>query len=87
MLKIKEAKGLIKAFLKWQKYAGITIPYCGIYLIKEQINNPALIRHERKHEEQIRTLGAIRFLIAYWYFCFKYGYYMNPLEIEARAVE
>lgn len=86
-LPIKEAKHLIRAFLLWRKFAGITIPYFGIYLLKEQINNPALIRHERKHEEQINQLGVIRFVLAYWYFCSKYGYYLNQLEIEARSVE
>ena len=87
MLKIKRAWGPIKWFLDFQQFAAITIPYCGIYIIEGCENNQALIRHERKHEEQINRLGAVRFVISYWYFCFKFGYYQNPFEIEARAAE
>ena len=86
MLKIKPASGLIKLFLNFQKFAAITIPYCGIYVLKGY-ETSALLRHERKHEEQINQLGAIRFVLAYWYFCFKFGYYANPFEIEARGAE
>jgi len=86
MLKIKPARGLIKWFLNFQQFKAITIPYMGIYII-EGFESAALIRHERKHEEQINRLGAIRFVISYWYFCFKFGYYLNPFEVEARAAE
>jgi hypothetical protein len=87
MLKVKVAKGLIRWFLHYKHFAAITIPHCGIYVVEGFQESPYLIRHERKHEEQIKKLGTIRFLITYFYFCAKYGYYNNPLEIEARSVE
>lgn len=86
-LQIKEATGVIKWFLNNRHFQAITIPYCGIYIVKNAMTMDYLIRHERKHEEQINKLGAFRFVLAYFYFCFKYGYFMNPFEIEARAAE
>jgi hypothetical protein len=87
MLKVKTAKGLIKWFLYKKHFCAITIPYCGIYIVDGFQESPYLLRHERKHEEQINRLGAVRFLLTYWYYCFKYGYLDNPLEIEARSAE
>ena len=47
----------------------------------------ALIRHERKHIEQINKYGKIGYLIMWNYYNAKYGYLNNPLEIEARKAE
>ena len=43
--------------------------------------------HERMHVEQWRRHGRMRFLARYLYYHFRYGYWDNPFEIEARRAE
>lgn len=43
--------------------------------------------HELKHVEQYRLMGFWKFLGYYLYYSAKYGYYHNPLEVEARHAE
>jgi hypothetical protein len=49
--------------------------------------SPAWVRHELKHVEQFQRYGLVRFLLLYSWYSFKYGYYNNPFEIEAREAE
>jgi len=49
--------------------------------------SPALIRHERKHLEQIERYGKVGYLLMWNFYNLKYGYANNPLEIEAREAE
>lgn len=49
--------------------------------------NPRLIKHELKHVEQYERLGFLSFLLKYLWFSLLYGYYNNPLEVEARQAE
>ena len=37
-----------------------------------------------KHLEQIKRDGRIKFTIKYIYWLYRYGYFLNPYEIEAR---
>ncbi len=85
MLPVKTAEGVIAWFLKSQGHWAITLPN-GIYVLPGR-EYPWLIRHERKHEEQMRRLGVARFLIAYLYYQARYGYEDNPFEQEARLAE
>jgi uncharacterized metal-binding protein len=50
-------------------------------------SSPKLIRHELKHVEQYQRYGLLKFLWLYGKYSMKYGYYQNPLEVEARAAE
>lgn len=86
MIPIKPATGLILWFLKLQGVWGITLPWA-IYIMEEHIHKDWLIRHERKHEEQMQRLGVFRFLVTYLWYQVKYGYHDNPFEVEARSVE
>ncbi len=54
---------------------------------KDFVKSPSLVRHELKHVEQYKKMGFLTFLVVYLYYSLKYGYYNNPLEIEARAAE
>ena len=54
---------------------------------KEFVKSPSLVRHELKHVEQYKRMGFFTFLVVYLYYSIRYGYYNNPLEIEARAAE
>lgn len=47
----------------------------------------ALRRHEGAHRDQWRRGYYIGFLITYLYFHFKFGYWNNPYEVEARISE
>jgi hypothetical protein len=46
-----------------------------------------VLRHEQAHVEQWKRHGLLRFLFAYVWFHFRYGYDRNPFEVEARAAE
>lgn len=81
---IKEAKHLVKLFLVSTGYAGITLPPFGIYILKERINETTLRNHELVHWEQYKKLGTIGFYAKYLYYNLKYGYWNNPMEVEAR---
>jgi predicted urease superfamily metal-dependent hydrolase len=50
-------------------------------------SSPRLIKHELKHVEQYKRMGFFTFLIVYGWYSLKYGYYKNPLEMEAREAE
>lgn len=41
-------------------------------------------KHEDKHKEQYQRYGFLGFLGKYFSLLIKYGYWNNPLEIEAR---
>lgn len=45
------------------------------------------LRHELKHIEQYRKMGFFPFIYKYLILSLKHGYYLNPLEIEARLAE
>lgn len=51
------------------------------------INNRAWMNHELAHVAQYQRYGLLNFLVRYGWYCLRYGYYNNPLEIEARAAE
>lgn len=54
---------------------------------EEFLTDKNWVKHELKHIEQYKKYGYIGFLTRYLWFSFKYGYYNNPLEIEAREAE
>ncbi len=55
---------------------------------KEQFkSSKRLIKHELKHVEQYARLGFVPFLLVYGWYSLRYGYYNNPLEVEARNAE
>lgn len=83
MLDIRPATGLIRFVLRRTGFGGVTLPWA-IYLLPERIDDLALIRHERKHAEQIERMGAVRFYATYLYQVLRHGYRNAPLEIEAR---
>ena len=54
---------------------------------EEIVSNTELLRHEVMHIKQWKREGAFLFLYKYIKFSFQFGYYNNPLEIEARKAE
>ncbi len=86
-MRIAEARGLIRWYLRATGYAGITLPPCGVYLLAERMDDARLRRHEAAHWRQYRERGARRFYAVYLWWLARVGYDAHPMEIEARAAE
>ncbi len=82
------AKMIVKvadAFNEFNIHAVAIWPW--IFVLPEYAGDEKLIRHERKHLDQWKRYLIIAFLPVYLYYHFKYGYWDNPLEVEARDAE
>jgi hypothetical protein len=53
----------------------------------ELLNNSGYLRHEVAHVKQWLREGYFLFPLKYLWYSLKHGYYHNPFEIEARAME
>ena len=62
------------------------MPWKTIYLLPSHLNDAGLIAHEKVHVEQIVRLGPFKFTFLYLWYNLKYGYWDNPLEVEARTL-
>ena len=49
--------------------------------------NPEWIKHQNMHKAQYLRYGWFGFMWRYIYYNIRYGYFDNPLEIEARKAE
>lgn len=57
-------------------------------LIRRGVNLTAgLLAHELAHVRQWQLLGKCRFVWLYTRHLIRYGYWLHPLEIEARAAQ
>lgn len=76
-------------FLRWllRKFDAITLPPVGIYVKEERMNDAVLIRHEMCHWEQYKRMGVFKFYALYLWYSMRYGYWNNPMEIEARKAQ
>lgn len=61
-------------------YVRSDVPVCGYSYL-------ALIGHELVHVGQYRKLGTEMFLQLYWTYSIEYGYWSNPLEVQAYQVQ
>jgi len=83
----RTATGLIAAYMKLCGFHGWASFWNTIYVLPGHEHNERLLRHERKHLEQIERDGRLVFSIRYlWWLC-RYGYWNNPYEVEARRAE
>lgn len=86
-MQVRTATGLIAWYMWLCGFDGWASFWRTIYVLPDFENDQRLLRHERCHLEQIERDGRALFSIKYlWWLC-RYGYYMNPYEIEARAAE
>jgi hypothetical protein len=51
------------------------------------LSDDAYLRHEVAHVHQWQKHGYLMFAVKYLWYSFRYGYYNNPFEAEARAME
>ena len=84
---IRTAFGPILWYMKTCGFQGWTSFWNVIYMAPGYELHEALIRHERKHLEQMQRDGKLVYLIKYTWWLLRYGYKMNPYEVEARAAE
>lgn len=84
---IRTAHGLIAAYMNLCGFKGWTSFWGVIYMLPGYESNQRLLRHERKHLEQIERDGRILFALKYSWWTITHGYYMNPYEVESRAAE
>jgi hypothetical protein len=68
-----------------RRYVAITLG-SHVLTTRSQLGERTL-RHERAHIEQWRRYGVISFLVRYLWCHFRYGYWRNPFEVEARRAE
>lgn len=83
---LRPATGMIRWFLTRFGYAAITMPWRVVYTLPGQATT-RLLRHEAKHLEQMDRAGTVVFLCKYFWWLARYGYYLNPYEVEARSAE
>ena len=81
---IRPAPFPLAFLLRRSGFGGITLPWAA-YILPERMDDHALIAHEKRHVEQIRRMGAMRFYLTYLWQWARYGYRAMPLEREARG--
>lgn len=86
-MNVRIAAGLIAAYMRLFGFYGWTSFWRTVYVLPGHENNERLLRHERCHLEQIERDGRILFSIKYLWWLARYGYWLNPYEIEAREAE
>ena len=86
-MNIRTATGLLSWLMRRAGFAGWASFWNTIYVLPGYEHDQRLLRHERKHLEQIERDGRLLFAIKYSWLTLRYGYYMNPYEVEARAAE
>jgi hypothetical protein len=86
-MSVKTASGLILLYMRVCGFDGWASFWRVVYLRPGYEGNARLIRHEKKHLEQIERDGRILFTVKYLYWMARFGYWLNPYEIEARAAE
>ena len=84
---IRTATGLIAAYMRMCGFKGWASFWRTIYVLPGREHDQRLLRHERKHIEQIERDGRLLFAIKYSWWALRYGYWKNPYEVQARAAE
>lgn len=86
-MNVRTATGLIAAYMRVCGFAGWASFWNAIYVLPGHDSDERLLRHERKHLEQIERDGRILFALKYSWWTIRHGYWNNPYEVEARAAE
>ena len=86
-MRVITATGLIALYMRACGFRGWASFWGAIYVLPGSERDERLLRHERKHLEQIERDGRLTFSIKYLYWLYRYGYKNCPYEVEARAAE
>lgn len=68
-----------------RKYVAVTL-WDHVFTRLEHLEE-SILRHEAVHVRQWKRHGLVRFACLYLWFHFRYGYWRNPFEVEARSEE
>ncbi len=82
--KEKPATGIIAWYMRKKGYHGLATIWDTIYYLDGAETNEGLRKHEWAHIDQMERDGKFIWAIKYFYYQLRYGYIMNPYEIEAR---
>lgn len=86
-MRVNIATGLLAWYMRRCGFRGWASFWYTIYVLPGHEHDQRLLRHERKHLEQVERDGRLVFALKYSWWAIRYGYWMNPYEIEARAAE
>lgn len=81
------ASGPIRWFLLASGSVGIAMPWGRAYLLEPWFEDRLTRLHELVHLRQIQRDGMVPFTLRYLWWLVRYGYWRNPYEIEAYAIE
>lgn len=84
MPNIKPMNWLLRTVLQ-SGVRAITLPPFGIYIKAVYEHDATVLAHEAVHWAQYERMGLLTFYATYIWYSVRYGYYNNPLEVEARA--
>ncbi len=87
MRKFVVARGPFKLLLQVLGAVGITMPWGRVYLREPWFEDRLTRLHELAHLRQIQRDGPLFFCVRYFWWQMRYGYWKNPYEVEAYAVE
>ena len=82
---VKVASGPLLWFMNRMKFQGWTSLWGNIYFVPGFEQDAGLVRHEQTHLKQMQADGKFVYMVKYLYWNVRYGYLLNPYEIEARA--
>ena len=75
VMTIRTATGLIAAYMRLCGFYGWASFWRTIYVLPGFENNQRLLRHERRHLEQIERDGRLKFTVKYLWWLARYGYW------------
>jgi len=79
---------LIKKWMDFWGFKGLAMPFTDtIYFRTPEDVTDKLLKHEKKHLEQMKRDGTVWFLIKYNWYWLTVGYVKNVYETEARKAE
>lgn len=86
-MRVRRATGPLAWLMRRVGFLGWTSFWNTIYVLSGHEHNERLLRHERKHLEQIERDDRILFSIKYLWWLVLRGYWNNHYEVEARWAE
>jgi hypothetical protein len=83
-MRLKQAPIFVAWYMRKLGFRGWASFWRTAYFLPGCMDDNRLVRHELHHLYQIERDGRVQFSCKYIWWLFKYGYYNNPYEVEAR---
>ena len=85
--RIRHPRHIVYLYMRAFNLIGLASPWRTIYLMPSHENDPAALRHELCHFEQMARDGTLTFMVKYPFQIIRYGYWNATYEVEARLAE